>query len=49
MMIQPLGHSIISGFWLAQLANIVIIAFVVRMLLKYLWKTPAMPVNLMFR
>ena len=48
MMIQPLGHSIISGFWLAQLANIVIIAFVVRMLLKYLWRTPAMPVILMF-
>lgn len=48
MMIQPLGHSIISGFWLAQLANIVIIAFVLRMLLKYLWRTPAMPVILMF-
>jgi len=48
MMIQPLGHSIISGFWLAQLANILIIAFLVRMLLKYLWRTPAMPVILMF-
>ncbi len=48
MMIQPLGHSIISGFWLAQLANITIIAIMVRMLLKYLWRTPAMPVILMF-
>jgi diadenylate cyclase len=48
MLIQPLGHSVISGFWLAQLLNIVIIAFVVRMLLKYLWRTPAMPVILMF-
>jgi len=48
MMIQPLGHSLISGFWLAQLANIVIIAVLVRMLLKYLWNTPAMPVILMF-
>ncbi len=48
MMIQPLGHSIISGFWLAQLLNIVIIAIIVRMLLKYLWRTPAMPLILMF-
>lgn len=47
-MIQPLGHSILSGFWLAQLANIVVIAVIVRMLLKYLWRTPAMPVILMF-
>ncbi len=48
MMIQPLGHSIISGFWLAQLANILIIAIVAKLLLKYLWRTPAMPVILMF-
>jgi diadenylate cyclase len=48
MMIQPLGHSIISGFWLAQLANLIVIAVLVRMLLKYLWRTPAMPVILMF-
>lgn len=48
MMIQPLGHSLISGFWLAQLANIVIIAVLIRLLLKYLWRTPAMPVILMF-
>ncbi len=47
-MIQPLGHAIVSGFWLAQLANIIIIALAVRMLLKYLWHTPAMPVILMF-
>ena len=47
-MIQPLGHSIVSGFWLAQLANIIVIALAVRMLLKYLWRTPAMPVILMF-
>lgn len=47
-MIQPLGYPIISGFWLAQLANIIVIAIVVRMLLKYLWRTPAMPVILMF-
>lgn len=47
-MIQPLGHAIISGFWLAQLANIIVIALAVRMLLKYLWHTPAMPVILMF-
>jgi len=48
MMVQPLGHSIISGFWIAQLANIVIIAILLRLLLKYLWRTPAMPVILMF-
>lgn len=48
MLIQPLGHSILSGFWLAQLANIIIIALLIRMLLKYLWRTPAMPVILMF-
>jgi len=48
MMIQPLGHSIISGFWLVQLINIVIIAIVAKMLLKYLWRTPAMPVIVMF-
>jgi len=48
MLIQPLGHSIFSGFWLVQLLNIVIIALAIRMLLKYLWRTPAMPVILMF-
>jgi len=48
MMVQPLGHAIISGFWIAQLANILIIAILVRLLLKYLWRTPAMPVILMF-
>lgn len=47
-MIQPLGHSIISVFWLAQLANILIITIAARLLLKYLWRTPAMPVILMF-
>lgn len=44
MMIQPLGHSLFSWFWLAQLLNIVIVALAIRMLLKYLWRTPAMPV-----
>ncbi|MBN2587127.1 MAG: diadenylate cyclase [Candidatus Fermentibacteraceae bacterium] len=48
MLIQPLGHSVLSGFWLAQLLNIVIIALAIRMLLKYLWRTPAMPVIGMF-
>ncbi len=48
MLIQPLGHSILSGFWLAQLANILIIAILIKLLLKYLWRTPAMPVILMF-
>jgi len=48
MMIQPLGHSIVSFFWLAQLANILLIAVAVRVILKYLWRTPAMPVVLMF-
>jgi diadenylate cyclase len=47
-MIQPLGHSIVSVFWLAQLANIIVIALAVRTLLKYLWHTSAMPVILMF-
>ncbi|OPL17582.1 MAG: hypothetical protein AVO35_09125 [Candidatus Aegiribacteria sp. MLS_C] len=44
MLIQPLGHSVLSWFWLAQLLNIFIIAFAIRMLLKYIWRTPAMPV-----
>jgi diadenylate cyclase len=48
MLIQPLGHSLISFFWLVQLANILLIAMVVRVILKYLWRTPAMPVVLMF-
>ena len=48
MIFQPLGHSLISGFWFVQLANIVIIALAARMLLKYLWSTSAMPVILLF-
>lgn len=48
MLIQPLGHSVLSFFWLVQLANVLLIAMAVRVILKYLWKTPAMPVVLMF-
>lgn len=48
MIIQPLGHSLFSFFWLVQLANILLISLAVRIILKYLWKTPAMPVVAMF-
>ncbi len=48
MLIQPLGHSLFSAFWLVQLANLILIALAVRLILKYLWRTPAMPVVLMF-
>ena len=48
LIIQPLGHSLFSFFWLVQLANILLISFAVRIILKYLWKTPAMPVIGMF-
>ena len=48
MLIQPLGHSLFSAFWLVQLANIILIALAVRLILKHLWRTPAMPVVLMF-
>lgn len=48
MMFQPLGHSILSSFWLVQFLNIAIIAILARMLLKYLWNTSAMPVIGMF-
>ncbi len=47
-MFQPLGHSIFSGFWLAQLADVLIIAIVIRIIVGSLWKTPAMTVILVF-
>ncbi len=46
-MISPLGQPLLSLFWLVQLVNIILIAFIVRLVLKFLWRTPAMPVVLM--
>jgi diadenylate cyclase len=47
-LVEPLGHSIISGFWLAQLADIVIVAIMARAIIRSLWRTPAMAVVLAF-
>jgi diadenylate cyclase len=47
-MFQPLGESIFSGFWLAQLADVLIIAIIIRIIIGSLWKTPAMTVILVF-
>jgi diadenylate cyclase len=48
MIIEPLGHPILSGFWLAQLADITIVAIVARAVIRSIWRTPAMPVVLVF-
>ena len=47
-MFQPLGHSVFSGFWLAQLADVLIIAIIIRIIVGSLWRTPAMTVILVF-
>jgi diadenylate cyclase len=44
----PLGHELLSGFWLAQLVDILIIAAIVRVIVTQLWKTPAMTVIAVF-
>jgi len=47
-LIQPLGHSILSAFWLAQLADITLVAILARLVFRSLWRTPAMTVVLVF-
>jgi diadenylate cyclase len=47
-MIEPLGHRILSGFWLAQLADITLVAILARAIFRSLWRTPAMTVVLVF-
>jgi diadenylate cyclase len=47
-MFQPLGHSIFSAFWLAQLVDVLIIAIIIRIIVGSLWKTPAMTMILVF-
>lgn len=43
---EPLGHAIFSrdGFWLLQILDIAIVAFVVRAVIRSVWRTPAMVV-----
>ncbi|MDM7991747.1 MAG: diadenylate cyclase [Candidatus Fermentibacter sp.] len=48
MIIEPLGHPILSGFWLAQLADITIVAIVARAVIRSIWRTPAMSIVLVF-
>ncbi len=45
---EPLGHPLLSWFWFVQFMNVIIVAFLIRLLLKHLWRTPAMPVIVMF-
>lgn len=46
-MTPPLGHSLLSGFWLAQIADILIITLVVRKLLIGLVKTRALKITIL--
>ncbi len=47
-MFEPLGHPVLSGFWLAQLADITIVAIVARAVIRSIWRTPAMSIVLVF-
>ncbi|MBN1434949.1 diadenylate cyclase [Candidatus Fermentibacterales bacterium] len=44
----PLGQPLFSGFWLAQAADVLIVALVVRKLLSELLKTRALKITLLF-
>jgi len=48
MSFEPLGHPILSGFWLAQLADITIVAIAARAVIRSIWRTPAMSIVLVF-
>lgn len=43
MSFEPLGHPILSGFWLAQLADITIVAIAARAVIRSIWRTPPCP------
>ncbi len=45
---NPLGHQIISGFWLAQVMDVLLVAILARFVIKSLWRTPAMSVIVVF-
>jgi diadenylate cyclase len=46
--VRPLGHEILSAFWLAQLLDMALVALVARAVVRSIWRTPAMTVVLVF-
>ena len=47
-MTPPLGYPLFSAFWLAQLADLIIVTLVIRRLLGELFKTRALKITLLF-
>ncbi len=40
----PLGHSLLSWFWIAQLLDLALITLIIWLVVRQLWRTPAMTV-----